>query len=83
MMGKKIIIKGSVFYWDGLCQAFGSDRVVKKRIPIDAIQIDEPFSVETMEGKMKGKAGDYLMKGIEGELYPCDKDIFDKSYEVV
>jgi hypothetical protein len=30
---------------------------------------------------MQGKAGDYLIKGIEGELYPCDKQIFWKSYD--
>lgn len=57
-------------------------KAIKKPIPIKCIQIDEPFLVETLEGTMKGKKGDWLMVGINGEMYPCDKDIFEKTYEV-
>lgn len=56
---------------------------VKKPIPVQAIQINEPFEVATLEGTMRGNAGDWLMCGIEGELYPCMKSIFEKSYEEV
>lgn len=41
------------------------------------------FTVYTLEGKMKGKSGDYLIIGIEGENYPCDKNIFEKLYRMV
>lgn len=36
----------------------------------------------TLEGNMKAKnkAGDYLIKGIQGEFYICEKDIFEKTY---
>lgn len=54
---------------------------VKKPIAIRAIQINEPFEVTTMEGTLTGKIGDYLMEGIHGELYPCDRTIFEESYE--
>lgn len=46
-----------------------------------ATQIDRPFVVETKEGVMEGKAGDYLMEGVDGELYVCDEEIFKKTYE--
>lgn len=46
-----------------------------------AVQMTEVFQVETLEGIMEGKAGDWLMIGVNGEMYPCDADIFDKSYE--
>ncbi len=59
----------------------GAREYVKRLIPIRAIQILEPFEVETLEGTMKGKSGDYLIRGIKGELYPCDQDIFTESYE--
>ena len=39
-----------------------------------------PLVVETMEGTMRGKSGDWLMVGVNGEMYPCDKDIFEKTY---
>jgi len=55
---------------------------MKKPIMVQAVQMDKEFRVDTMEGNYKqGKAGDYLMSGIEGELYICDKDIFEKSYD--
>lgn len=56
---------------------------VKKPIPIRFHQMDEPFEVETMEGSLKGKAGDYLMVGIRGELYPCDREIFEATYNEI
>ena len=41
------------------------------------------FKVQTLEGEMSGNAGDYLIRGVEGELYPCKGDIFEKTYEKV
>ena len=58
-------------------------KAVKKPIPIRCFQVQEPFKVETMEGVLEGKAGDYLMIGVRGEMYPCAKHIFDETYEVI
>jgi hypothetical protein len=55
---------------------------IKKPITIRCIQINEPFVVETLEGKMRGKKGDWLMVGMNGEMYPCDSSIFEKSYDL-
>jgi patatin-like phospholipase/acyl hydrolase len=52
----------------------------KNPIAIRCIQIDEPFEVETMEGTLRGKPGDYLMVGVNNELYPCSKEVFEKTY---
>jgi hypothetical protein len=57
-------------------------KAVKKPVPVRCIQIHEPFEVETLEGTFTGKAGDYLIVGIEDELYPCAQEIFKKTYEV-
>ena len=55
---------------------------MKKPIPVSAVKMGCEFQVETLEGNYKtGKAGDYLICGIEAELYICDKDIFEKSYD--
>jgi hypothetical protein len=54
---------------------------VKRPISVGAVQIDVEFRVQTLEGDYKqGKPGDYLMCGIDGELYICDRDIFERSY---
>lgn len=55
----------------------------RKTATCSAVQIDEPFRVETMEGVMEGKAGDYLMEGVQGELYVCDQSVFDESYAFI
>jgi len=55
---------------------------VKRPIVVHAKRIDEEFRVETLEGNYKqGKPGDYLMRGINGELYICDGSIFEKTYD--
>ena len=57
---------------------------LKKPIVVHAKQMDCFFRVATLEGDYKqGKPGDYLMRGIAGELYICDKDIFEASYDFV
>jgi len=58
-------------------------KAIKKPIAIKCIQINQPFIVETLEGTMKGKKGDWLMVGVNGEMYPCDQAIFDKTYDVI
>ena len=41
------------------------------------------FIINTLEGQMKAELGDWIIKGIEGEFYPCKPDIFKKTYEIV
>lgn len=57
-------------------------KAIKKPIPIKCLQMNEPFEVQTMEGVMKGKKGDWLMVGITGEMYPCDDEIFRATYDL-
>lgn len=55
---------------------------MKRPITIHAKQMDEPFRVSSLEGDYKqGKAGDYLMCGVNHELYICDQEIFEKTYD--
>lgn len=58
-------------------------RAIKKPIPFECYQINEPFEVETLEGTLKGKSGDWLMVGIHGEMYPIASEIFEKTYDLV
>lgn len=39
--------------------------------------------IQTLEGKMLARDGDYIIKGIKGEVYPCKPDIFKATYEQV
>jgi len=56
---------------------------IKKPIAIKRIQNHKPFRDETPESKMQGKKGDWRMGGVNGEMYPCDKGIFNKTYNLL
>ena len=38
--------------------------------------------IKTLEGIMRGNCGDYIIKGVQGEVYPCKPDIFEMTYEI-
>lgn len=62
-------------------QVEGMLSCMKLPIVVHAKQMDTEFRVVTLEGNYKlGKPGDYLMQGVDNELYICDKSIFEKTY---
>lgn len=44
---------------------------------------DGGMDIPTLEGTMTASIGDYIIKGVNGEFYPCKPDIFEKTYEKV
>ena len=44
---------------------------------------EEQLFIVTLEGEMKAEKGDYIIKGVRGEFYPCKPDIFKQTYEKV
>ncbi len=43
----------------------------------------DPLRVTTMEGDIVVSPGDWVIRGVKGELYPCKPDIFEETYEAV
>lgn len=39
------------------------------------------LKIQTLEGVMVARLGDWIIKGVKGEFYPCKPDIFEKTYE--
>ncbi len=39
------------------------------------------FKIRTLEGVMEASVGDYIIKGVKGEIYPCKPDIFETTYD--
>ena len=39
--------------------------------------------IKTLEGTMRANNGDYIIKGVKGEIYPCKPDIFEATYQKV
>lgn len=44
---------------------------------------NEGMKIETLEGEMTASVGDWIIKGIQGEFYPCKPEIFKLTYEEV
>lgn len=55
----------------------------KKPVVVHYKEINEEFRVKTLEGEMRGKPGDFLMRGINGELYVHDRELFFKAYDAL
>lgn len=53
-----------------------SNGVIKKGL-------DGGLIIPTLEGNMRANTGAYIIKGVNGEFYPCKADIFEKTYEEV
>lgn len=42
-----------------------------------------PIVIETLEGDMTASRFDWIIKGVNGEFYPCKPEIFEKTYEAI
>lgn len=82
MKYRKLPVEIDATVWDCseekliIIQAWAGDKIVT----VD----DKGFLlIETLEGSMIGNVGDYIIRGIKGEVYPCKPDIFKETYELV
>jgi len=80
---KKPVIVEAV-KWDGKEETYSEIRGVlafdyPRRIAMGAG--DNCLYISTLEGTMKANIGDFVIKGIKGEIYPCKPDIFQQTYE--
>lgn len=53
----------------------------KKPLVVEAYQIDREVEIPTLEGNLTASPGDYIIRGIDGEYYPCKPGIFNETYE--
>lgn len=75
-----VFIKGSDSSSSGVKEF---QKVQKRPVIVEAMEMDSEFEVHTLEGTMRGKPGDYLIRGVKGELYICDRDIFHQTYDIL
>ena len=79
-------IEAFQFYVDGMPDWF-TEALIRNEVKIydydhKMHSTDEVHClIETLEGTMRGDVGDYIIKGLKGELYPCKPDVFEKKYE--
>lgn len=62
-------------------QFTGNFGEIEEFIGGDAEFRDGQLLVATLEGPLRAAPGDWIIKGIKGEFYPCKPDIFEATYE--
>lgn len=66
------------WFWDAVSEGTIITYYFGKFHPEDAYCV-----IKTLEGTMRAHTGDYIIRGINGEIYPCKPDIFEQTYEVL
>ena len=69
--------------WDGTKKAW-DEIMAMGRVPWQPGEIgSDTFSIETLEGDHLVRKGDFVIRGVAGEFYPCKPDIFEETYDAV
>lgn len=63
--------------------AFCGGRFEATEKPSDPTDVAYRLAIPTLEGVMQATPGDWIIKGVQGEFYPCKPDIFAATYEAV
>lgn len=79
---------GDLIYSNGewYCPDWARDAFQNGTMYFDSLDCEEPpveLFIDTLEGKHHVSVGDFIIRGVHGELYPCKPDIFAKTYELV
>ena len=83
---KPIVIEAFRFYIDPIPDWFmdkvSSGEVTLRRCDHEQYDISEAYcEIKTLGVVMKASVGDYIIKGVQGEIYPCEPGIFEATYE--
>ena len=79
---KKPVVIEAVL-WNGI-QVSEVTEWIRDALHNDTImRFGDKVVIKTLEGDMIANPGDYIIKGIKGELYPCKPDIFEQTYEPI
>ena len=85
---KPVVIEAFCFYVNSMPDWFmdkvSSNEIILRKCDYDRYDFDEAYcEINTLEGVMIGRGGDYIIKGVEGEIYPCKPLIFYETYDKV
>ena len=80
---KPIVINAE--QWDGTEDGMWdiADKLDIYQDAISFLDLKDKMVCHTLEGDMVADKGDWIIKGVKGEIYPCKPDIFDLTYEEV
>lgn len=53
------------------------------QINLANMPVEYSLMIHTLEGDHRATIGDYIIKGVHGEFYPCKEDIFHETYDII
>ncbi len=83
MFRKKPVVVEAI-QWDGELSTYGRIQLMESADLDEQVAFcpdDDTLMISTIEGDMTAQLGDWIIRGVNGELYPCKPDIFAKTYE--
>lgn len=78
---KPVVIEA--IQWSGPPTAAAILEMTDYRAAIGLLEGRHVVTIWTLEGTMRAELGDWIIKGVKGEFYPCKPDIFEATYEPV
>lgn len=79
---KPVVIEAVQFKDDSSDTIIELQEFMQRDLRVSYADPDNPvIKIETLEGVMDASIGDFIIKGVNGEFYPCKPDIFEKTYE--
>jgi len=86
---KPVVIEAVQFDWDNAEEIMGWADASEPPCSMSALYVGEHTDaasgllITTLEGEMRADCGDWIIRGVKGEFYPCKPDIFEATYEPV
>jgi hypothetical protein len=81
---KKPVVVEAMQFFDDAATLTRLSELMQMDIRVDYSEPERPvLKIQTLEGVLNASVGDYIIKGVNGEFYPCKPDIFEKTYEKV
>lgn len=82
---RKIPVEVDAIQWTGdnkdAIEAFTHGKARLKIVPGPGRGVHEALVIHTLEGDMRAALGDWIIRGVESEVYPCKDSVFRKTYE--
>ena len=84
---RKKAVAVKAILWDGSAETLGAilelARASGVAVGMGCPATNCPLRIGTLEGQMLTQVGDYIIRGVKGELYPCKPDIFAATYDEI
>jgi hypothetical protein len=78
---RKRPVEIEAWQWDGHSTSPQRPEWLRDNGRVRASHSEETLYIRTLEGEMMASKGDWIIRGVKGEIYPCKPDVFESTYD--